>query len=391
MARGHIHPHGDGKWRVKIYIGTDPVTGVEKRRTEVVAGTRLMAEQRLTAMLSELDAGRDATTGEHTLGYAVDAFLAVKALSCEGSTMAVYRAQAAYLTDRLRNMPVSKVSVEHLELFYAHLAARGAKRTGGPLGGAAVQHVHTFLHGVFELARRRKWVLVNPAADAERPRVHRRRPTPASADHLPELFAAAVEVHSRALATFIRLGISAGARRSELCGLRWRNVDLDAGVVVISEVVVKGEGCWELKPRTKSDVDRAVIIDPGTVAALQCLRDDAVLRALEVEVAYDPFWFVFSDDPLGATWWNPATSTARFRRACVMAGMSPATRLHDLRQLMATHLADQGLPVPALAARLGHSANSTALTLNVYTGRVPETDRRAAEIMGRLLDGRGPG
>lgn len=385
MPRGQVRPHGDGKWRIHVYVGVDPITGVEKRRTEVVRGDRKTAEKRLTALLGELDAGRDTASGEHTLGYAIDAFLAQKALSVEANTVDNYRAQASYVTERLRAMPVSKVGVEHLELFYAHLAVRGNKRTGGPLGAKAVHHVHTFLHGVFELARRRKWITVNPAAEAERPKVLRRRPTPAPADRLQELFAAALEVHGRSLATYLRVGICAGGRRSELCGVRWRAINFDARHLTISDVVIRADGRWVVKPRTKSGEDRTVYLDAGTMAALEVLRDEIIVRALDEAVPFDPDWFVFSDHPLGETHWNPVTTTRRFQRACERAGMSKTTRLHDLRQLMATHLADQGLPLPALSGRLGHATNS--ITLDVYTGRVPETDRAAAEIMGRLLDG----
>jgi integrase len=55
---------------------------------------------------------------------------------------------------------------------------------------------------------------------------------------------------------------------------------------------------------------------------------------------------------------------------------------------MSTQLIEHGMPVPVVSARLGHSQNSTtAMTLDVYTGRNPELDRRAGELMDDLLDG----
>ena len=386
MARGQVHPHAAGKWRVTAYVGTDPVTGTKKRRTEVVPGTRRDAEKRLTAILAEIDGGRDAGSGEHTLGYAIDAFLAHKAGHVEASTLVNYEQQAGYVTTRMRELPLSKIGVEQLELFYAHLLTRGRKRGPGGLSGKAVLNVHLFLHGVLEMSRRRKWVMVNPAADVERPTVKKRKASPARSDRLAELAAACEQVHGRALAVYVRVSIAVGGRRSEVHGLRWAGVDLPGGTLTLSEVVVQGAAGWDVKPRLKNDDEtHGVFIGAGTMAALQALRDERELAALEVGVVFDPAGFVFSDDPLGREHWVPSTTLKRFRRACALAGMPETTRLHDLRHLMGTHLTDQRIPVTAVSARMNHSAPS--ITLDIYSGKVQETTRDAAEVMERLLDG----
>ena len=49
---------------------------------------------------------------------------------------------------------------------------------------------------------------------------------------------------------------------------------------------------------------------------------------------------------------------------------------------------ERGTPLQAVSARLGHAYNSsTFITLDVYTGRNPELDRAAGELMDALLDG----
>ena len=59
-------------------------------------------------------------------------------------------------------------------------------------------------------------------------------------------------------------------------------------------------------------------------------------------------------------------------------------RLHDLRHYHATQLLAAGVPVTTVSKRLGHT--STAVTLNTYGHWLPEQDRDAADIIGRLLD-----
>lgn len=390
MARGHIRPHGDGKWRLYAYAGTDPATGKERRVTKVVPGSRKDAERELTALLGQIDGGHHGTSGGRTLGQLVDAFITHKTLRLEASSTETLRRSAAYITDRYRAMPAAKVTTEDLEALYVHLLLKGRKvvpKTGPNKGStrldpATVKNVHACLHGAFEHGRRLKWVTVNPAADAEPPSIPRRLPSPAPADAIPLLLAAAAEEH-HALPTYLQVTICAGGRRSEIHGVRWTGIDFIRGVVVLRETVVRGSGGWQVKPYTKSGGQRTIHLDPHTLARLQALHDRAFTDALACDLALTTTAFVFSDSPVGDEPWNPNTTARRFKRACEAAGLPPTTRLHDLRHLMATYLIDQGVPIPVVSARLGHAQNST--TLDIYTGRIAASDAAAAEVMGHLF------
>ncbi|MGH7359069.1 MAG: tyrosine-type recombinase/integrase, partial [Candidatus Rokuibacteriota bacterium] len=244
--------------------------------------------------------------------------------------------------------------------------------------------VHTFLHSTFELARRRKWVVVNPASDAQVPSVHRREPSPAPAGAIGNLFAAAQHVGGADLVAYLRVSVAAGGRRSEIHGLRWSGVDWDHNRILLRDVVVPAAGGFIIKPRTKTGRPRPVGVGNGTMDLLRRLHARALDIALACGAALPAGAFVFSNDELGAAPWNPSTTARRFTRACVAAGLDPATRLHDLRHLMATHLIDQKVAIPVVSARLGHAQNST--TLDVYTARLAASDREAADVMERLLD-----
>lgn len=58
--------------------------------------------------------------------------------------------------------------------------------------------------------------------------------------------------------------------------------------------------------------------------------------------------------------------------------------LHDLRHYHATQLLAAGVPVTTVSKRLGHT--SPAVALNTHGHWVPEQDREASDIIGRLLD-----
>lgn len=385
MARGHIRPHGDS-WRIYAYAGTDSLTGKPRQVTKVVHGSKKDAEKELTAVLGRIDAGRGPATNGRTFGQLLETFIDHKTLSVEMSTADSYRDQLVYIPARLRDMPLGRIDVETLEQLYADLCRRGRKRTVGGLSPRTVRKIHIVIHGAFELARRRRWVNVNPAADAEVPSVPRRLPTPAPSGAVGELLRAAASIH-HALPLYLQVTVCVGGRRSEVHGLRWSSIDFTRAAVVLRDAVVFAGGEWRVKSYTKTGGQRTIRIDGNTLAKLEALHDRAFTDAMVCNVALPSEAFVFSDSAVGDRPWKPRTTLDRFQRACVAAGLDPKTRLHDLRSLMATHLIDEGIPVPVVSARLGHALNST--TLDVYTGRIAASDAAAAEVMGHLFDGNG--
>lgn len=386
--RGSVQPHGDGKWRLFVNAGTDPVTGRRRQITKVVTGSRKEAERALTRLLGEVDDGRHGPGADQTLGQVLDAWLAHKALSVQANTLDTYRASAGYVTEHLRALPIKKLTVAHLEELYAHLLLRGRQNRRGAepagLGHSAVVNVHAAIHNALELARRRGWTTVNVAGDAEVPRGKRRKPTPADRTRVAALLAQAAELDPR-LAVFIRASVAAGTRRSEMHGLRWSGVDWAASTITFADRVVRGGGAWTVLEGMKTgEDDRTVYVGSNTLAGLRAMYDAAFELAASCGIQLAGDAFVFTDRPDGSESWKPTTTARRFKRCCVAVGLPASTRIHDLRSLCATHLADEGVPIPVIGQRLGHRLNST--TADVYVGRVPESDRLAAEVMERLLD-----
>ena len=93
--------------------------------------------------------------------------------------------------------------------------------------------------------------------------------------------------------------------------------------------------------------------------------------------------YIFAMDPTGQRAWRPDSANARWARTRVAAGVNASVRLHDLRHFQATQLLDAGVPVPTVAARLGHADGTT--TMKIYAHRTQRADQQAADIVGKLL------
>jgi len=81
--------------------------------------------------------------------------------------------------------------------------------------------------------------------------------------------------------------------------------------------------------------------------------------------------YVFSTGPLGRTAWRPDVPSSKWEVARSRVPDGEGVRLHDLRHFQATQLLDAGVPVPTVAARLGH-ADGTAKVLRLSRNRTYE-------------------
>jgi len=241
---------------------------------------------------------------------------------------------------------------------------------------------------VFEQARRWRWIARNPALDATPPSIPKRRPTTPGAAAVAN-FVTSVGERDADFALYLRMAAIVGARRAELCAVRWSDIDLDAGRLAITRRLVAGrdtdghERVFELDG-TKANAGHAVALDPVTVERLRVHWRVCAERALACGVSLTRDAHVFSIQPDGAEGWKPHSVTQRFRRLRVRAELPPM-RLHDVRHYVATHLIDKGVAVTTVSERIGHSSSRT--TLGIYGQGVTETDQRAAAILADALDG----
>jgi integrase len=213
--------------------------------------------------------------------------------------------------------------------------------------------------------------------------VHRHELTLPQPADIGRIIAKADETDNE-LACLLRLAVITGARRGELCALRWTDVDIKAGTIGISRSLV-GERNSELTEKgTKTHASRRNSIDATTFKSLESQRQRSEARAQAAGTKLPSDAFIFSDSSDGTTPWRPNRVTHAFMRVRKDVGIS-GVRLHDLRHFSATRLLAAGIPVNTVAGRLGHA--NAATTLNVYGHFLESSDESAAQVLGSLLDG----
>ena len=317
-----------------------------------------------------------------TLEAYVVEWLERRASQLRPTTLRSYRqAVDCYIRPHLGGLRLDEVDRRRLERFYAWLLVEGG-HGGKPLSPTSVQYVHAILGRVFEDARLDGLLEANPARRARRPTRH---PDEVELDERPAVWSAAQAVRfltfidKHELRALWHLALGTGARRGELLGLRWQDVDLDAGQVCIQRALSVIDGVPRLLG-TKTSKRRTLSVAGSVTQALrrhgdvqQCHRQDAA--------DWQDHWGLVFTDEVGAPI-DPMVITKAFRTLVAEAPV-PVVRLHDVRHFHATALLEAGVPVTVVSRRLGHS--SAIMTLDVYGHVLPAADADAAERLETLL------
>ena len=155
------------------------------------------------------------------------------------------------------------------------------------------------------------------------------------------------------------VALRTGLRQSELLGLRWEDVDLKAGRLVVRQAIVRGR-----IGTPKSGKPREVPLSSETVRAL---KEHRHLRGQ----------YVFSYDD-----GEPLQKTCLRRplpAACKKAGLRNVG-WHVLRHTFASHLTMRGVPLKVIQELLGHSTMEMTMR---YAHLAPEVRRDAVELLDR--------
>nr|WP_155942940.1 site-specific integrase [Mycobacterium sp. 141] len=152
----------------------------------------------------------------------------------------------------------------------------------------------------------------------------------------------------------------AGLRRSEVLGLRWEDVDHDAGTITVAQGrVVVGGGTVTGAPKSVRSA-RTLPMPSDVLAALRTFKTQQAEEHLALGGGWPNTGLVAVNadgSPI-----RPETYSKAFGGHCVAAGV-PVIRLHDVRHTAATMLLDGGTTPSATAKWLGHDP---AITLRVY-------------------------
>jgi integrase len=234
MRGSVLKPGGTRKtWRIRWEGKPDPVTGLRRQHHKAGFRTGREAEAELRYILGEIDRGTFVAPTRRRLGDYLREWL--EGLDLAPNTTADYHMLVeSRIIPVLGNRRIDEVTPEVLDEFYRRLLLEGGRNRQG-LSRRSVRLVHTILRKAFADGVKRGTLATNPVARATPPKQARREFHTWSANELRRFLEAAQE-HRLYPALFV--AATTGMRRSEILGLRWGDVDLEAGRASVQQRLV---------------------------------------------------------------------------------------------------------------------------------------------------------
>ena len=356
--------HGSWWYRVDIGPGTDSDGALRLRRQRSKGGftTKKEASAALASVSASLGSGAHVDVGRLTVATYLEDWLAGKG-GLRASTARSYRAHLdRYLLPHLGHLRLAALRTVDVERMYAAIS-RGNPGRERPVGPATMRRIHATLQSALNTAVKRRLVAFNTAAHVELASAPRPRVTVWS----PEQVGAFLDhVQGDRLASLFHVVAYFGLRRGEAVGLRWQDIDLEAGSARVEQQIVQLGYRTEVGlPKTKSGA-RTLSLDAETVAVLRAHRAAQAAERLAWGAAWVDSGLAFTREdgmPL-----HPEFVTRRFGRLAAAADL-PLIRLHDLRHTSASLGLAAGESLVEVQRRLGHS--SITITADTYTHVAP--------------------
>ena len=254
-----------------MYAGTDPLTGRRRWVPKTVRGSCTYTQRELRAFAQVANVA-PIVGARTTMAELFERWFSVASVRSATTTARNVRSIIdRQLKPNIGEVLVRELTVVTIDEFYAQLRRRG-RSDGSPLSVGTVRRVHTVLHSALAQAMRWEWIWSNPASSACPPRsqpVEVRPPSPA------EVVALLTFVQSRDLAfhLFLVLAATTGARRGQLLGLRWSDIDQASGSLLFQRALVDGIDGPVLAPSKNHRCHRAFLDDGTTDLVRRVFRD----------------------------------------------------------------------------------------------------------------------
>lgn len=187
-------------------------------------------------------------------------------------------------------------------------------------------------------------------------------------------------VKGDAIEPAVYLGLYLGLRRSEAVGLRWKDVDMENGIVHIRNTVVRFSTISELE-KTKSRASKRDLYMPNALREyLQTVwdRQEEERQFLGRPYSENEHICQWAD----GTVFQPDYVSQRFAKILKKNDL-PHIRFHDLRHTAGSMLVNQGHTIKQVQEFLGHEKAST--TLDIYTHVSMEGKKDTAQVLDQLL------
>ncbi len=296
----------------------------------------------------------------------------------EKSTKSEYnRVRNRLLSKELGGMALADVTPEDVEDWIRALE--------GGYAPVTVRKALVVLRSMFSQAVERDLISKNPARTVKAKTDRQTRPNALDGRGRAKVAGFIALDPSTPLNVGYALALYLGMRQGEICGLRWRYVDLKAGTIMVEETIGrvrdgKGEPREYVKTPKTGGSRRTLPIPAGLASPLRERRAACGEAALKMGLKLDDMYVVGREDGTPMPTHYLSTRWHKAAEALDLVGTEGRTpTFHDLRHTFATAAISGGVDIKTVSSILGHA--NAAMTLNIYASADPKAKRDGVDAV----------
>lgn len=377
---GCVYRLQDGSWRGYVSLGRGPDGKPRRRWARARTKTALLvklAEIRDAVARDELPATRRVTVARYLQEWLENITGSIEHITWSGYETKCRR----HIIPRIGHVLLTELTALTIQHLYRDLATDGA-------GPVLIRKVHITLHKALKQAVLYGLLRHNPADAAQPPKGPHRETISVTAEVARMMLDA---LQKDALWPCFHLAMLTGLREGEIRALVWQDVDLERGILSVRRALshhgtIKSMGA-ELNAKAKGTKRhasvRAVPLVPSLVDTLRTHRATQDRQRLAAGPSWHEHGLVFArGDGLPFR----GEYLLKHLHQALDAVQLPRVRFHDLRHIVATLLAEDGVDLHIISGLLGHS--SLEVTNLHYAHKTMRAKRNTLERLERILGDR---
>lgn len=341
------------------------------RRIKRTGATKTEARRRMEEAKARALSGLPIGTGNMTVSQYLEVWLSqLKGTVAERTEESYVHAVRAYLVPRIGQHRLTKLSPSHVTRFLAQMEEQGYAANTRRIARSTLRRA-------LRIAEREGLVARNVAALAPGPKLEKKQGRTLTPEDARTFLRAARQ--DRLEAAWVTM-LACGLRRSEMLGLSWDDVDLEAGTLTVRRSLVRVNGRLVLGPTKTSGARRTLFIPLELLDVLRRHRAKQASERLAAGESWNDSGLVVTSE-IG-TPYDPDNFRRKLSALTIRAGIGHWST-HELRHSAASLMLANDVGLKVVSETLGHS--SIRITADVYSHLLAPARKEAAEAMGRVL------
>jgi len=271
---------------------------------------------------------------------------------------------------------IKDLNVKILEDFYNEL------RTTTKYSDKTIQHHYTIISTALNKAVIWGYILNNPNTRIEKPKIKKKEIQCYSPEEVEQLIVA-LQSECLKYQALIMLALDTGARRGEITGLTWSDIDFNKSTININKTTqyTKELGIFEKSTKTSTS-NRIIYISKTTLNILKKYQKEQLENKMKLGDKWGNSKRVFTTD-FGADM-HPDTPSQIFERIIKRHHLKRIS-LHSLRHTSISLLISSGIQAQIISRRAGHS--NVTVTHSIYSHFFDDEFKDVANKMDTILSG----